>query len=93
MIPPENLFSSIPVSAGVYALVAVALGTAAVLFYRSVLRLHLLGKPGRTDKRLERIIGTIRPVLGQGKVLQSVSLNDRAGILTSSSSGDFYPSS
>ncbi len=80
MTPPENLFAIIPVWVGVYVLAALALTVAGLVLYQRVFRLVLLGRPGRTDRPITRLIGTLRPVLGQVKVLQSVSLNDRAGL-------------
>ena len=39
-----------------------------------------MGKPGRSDRPLVRILGAVKPAFGQSKVLQSVSLKDRAGL-------------
>ena len=80
MSPPQDLFGALPVWAGVYALSVLALGSAALIAYRRMFRLILLGRPGRTDRPWLRLIGSIRPVLGQARVLQSISLSDRAGL-------------
>jgi len=80
MTPPENLFAVIPVWVGVYVLAALALGVTGLVLYQRVLRLVLLGRPGRTDQPVKRILGALKPVLGQVKVVQNVSLSDRAGL-------------
>ncbi len=80
MTPPQDLFGAIPVWVGVYVLAALALGITTIVLYQRVVRLVLLGRPGRTDRSITRLAGALRPVLGQAKVLQNVSLNDRAGL-------------
>ncbi len=80
MSPPQDLFGAIPVWVGVYVLAGLSLGAAGLVTYRRMLRLIMLGRPGRTDRLAVRLLGAIRPVLGQAKVLQSVSVSDRAGL-------------
>ena len=80
MVPPESVLGVVPTWVGVYALSAVAFASSAFLFYRRVFRLVLMGKPGRSDRPLVRLVGAVKPVFGQSKVLQSVSLKDKAGL-------------
>jgi Fe-S oxidoreductase len=82
MVPPDSLLGVIPTWAGVYALSILGFSIAALVLYRRVVRLVLLGRPSdRFDHPLRRIVGAIPLTLGQTKVLQSVSLRrDRAGI-------------
>ena len=80
MAPPESVLGVLPTWVAVYALSAAAFATSAFLFYRRVFRLVLMGKPGRIDRPLVRLLGAVRPALGQSKVLQSVGLRDRAGL-------------
>ena len=82
MVPPENLFGAIPTWIGVYVLSLVVFAVSGLILYRRVFRLIALGKnPGRSDQPVRRVLGAIAPVLGQRKVLQSVSLiRDRAGL-------------
>ena len=80
MVPPESVLGVVPTWVGVYLLSAVVFAASAFLFYRRVFRLVLMGKPGRFDRPLVRILGAVKPAFGQSKVLQSVSLKDRAGL-------------
>ena len=81
MVPPENIFGELDIRIGVYLALAAALGVSSYVFYRRVIRLLLLGrKEDRFDQPLRRLAGLVTIVLAQRKVLQSVSLRDRAGI-------------
>ena len=81
MVPPDSVFGVIPTWLAVYLLAAAAFGSAGFILYRRVFRLILLGKnPQRFDRPVHRIIGALPYILGQRKVLQSVSLRDRAGL-------------
>ena len=81
MVPPGDVFGIIPTWLAVYALAIAAFGSAGYILYQRVFRLVLLGKdPGRFDQPVRRLIGALPYVFGQRKVLQSVSLRDRAGL-------------
>ncbi len=81
MVPPDDIFGTIPTWLGVYALAGLGFSAAAVVLYRRVVRLVLLGKDAnRFDRPVERLIGAIPLILGQSRVVQSVSLRDRAGL-------------
>ncbi len=81
MVPPDNVFGIIPTWAAVYLLAVGAFSAAGFILYRRVFRLILLGKnPERFDKPAKRLFGALPYIFGQRKVLQSVSLRDRAGI-------------
>ena len=80
MVPPESVLGVVPTWVGVYVLSAVVFTASAVLLYRRVFRLVLMGRPGRFDRPLLRLAGALKPAFGQSKVLQSVSLRDRAGL-------------
>ncbi len=81
MVPPDALFGTVPTWVGVYALAAIGFSIGSIVLYRRVLRLVMLGRPaGRLDRPLHRLLGAVPPTLGQSKVLQSVSLRDRAGL-------------
>ena len=82
MVPPESLFGAIPTWIGVYVIAALAFGFSGLILYRRVFSLVMLGKrPNRFDQPLRRVIGALPFILGQQKVLQSVSLlKDRAGL-------------
>lgn len=81
MIPPESLFG-MPTWVAVYAGSAAGFAIAAWAVYRRVFRLVLLGRPtDRLNRPLHRLLGAVPLVLGQRKVLQSVSIRrDRAGL-------------
>ena len=81
MVPPDDVFGLFPTWIAVYLLAIAAFGVAGFVLYRRVFRLILLGKdPERFDQPVRRLFGALPYVLGQRKVLQSVSLRDRAGI-------------
>ena len=82
MVPPDSLFGIIPTWLGVYGASAAGFALAAWALYRRVFRLILLGRPSdRLDRPLHRLLGAVPLVLGQRKVLQSLSLRrDRAGL-------------
>ena len=82
MAPPDDLFGAVPTWVGVYLLSLLVFALSGLIVYRRVIRLVLLGKPvHRFDRPLTRIIGAVPLILGQRKVLQSVSLRtDRAGL-------------
>ena len=82
MVPPEFLFSVIPTWVGVYVISVSAFAAAALILYRRVFRLVLLGKDAkRYDQPFRRLFGALPYILGQSKVLQRVSIRrDRAGL-------------
>ena len=82
MVPPDDLFGAIPTWVGVYVISAIAFTLSALIIYRRIFRLVLLGKTAhRLDHPVQRLFGAIPLILGQRKVLQSVSLRkDRAGL-------------
>ena len=82
MVPPEDLFGAIPIWIGVYVISALAFGLAGYIVYRRLFRLILLGKSAdRLDQPIQRLFGALPFILGQRKVLQSVSIRrDRAGL-------------
>ncbi|MCH7802047.1 MAG: 4Fe-4S dicluster domain-containing protein, partial [Chloroflexi bacterium] len=82
MVPPEDLFGAIPIWIGVYVISALAFGLAGYIVYRRLFRLILLGKSAdRLDQPVRRLFGALPFILGQRKVLQSVSIRrDRAGL-------------
>ena len=81
MVPPDNIFGLIPTWVGVYVLATLMFGLALCILYRRVYTLVMLGqRENRFDQPLRRLIGAIPLTLGQRKVMQSVSIHDRAGI-------------
>lgn len=81
MVPPQDLFGLIPTWVGVYVLTFFAFAIAGLVLYRRAIKLISLGKPSkRFDRPVVRFLGALAPVFGQIKVLQSVSLRDRAGL-------------
>ena len=81
MVPPGDVFGIIPVWLAVYALSIAAFATAGYILYLRVFRFVLLGKdPDRFDQPVRRFFGALPYIFGQRKVLQSVSLRDRAGL-------------
>ncbi|MFQ5860286.1 MAG: heterodisulfide reductase-related iron-sulfur binding cluster [Dehalococcoidia bacterium] len=83
MVPPGDIFGVIPLWIGVYLAAVVAFGLHGYTLYRRFLRLILRGRPAnRFDRPLLRLWGVILVVLGQRRVLQSVSLRrwDLAGM-------------
>ena len=81
MVPPDSVFGVIPTWIAVYVLAIGIFAAAGFVLYQRVFRLILLGKdPGRFDQPVRRLIGALPYIFGQRKVLQSVSLRDRAGL-------------
>ena len=81
MVPPGDLFGVIPIWLAVYAVTTTAFSTAGYVLYRRVFRLVMIGKdPHRFDQLLVRLMGAVPLIFGQRKVVQSVSLKDRAGL-------------
>ena len=81
MAPPDSVFGVIPTWVAVYLLAIGIFASAGLVLYHRVFRLILLGKnPERFDQPVRRLFGALPYILGQRKVLQSVSLRDRAGI-------------
>ena len=81
MVPPDDIFGVLPIWSGVFLALVVAFGISNYLFYMRVIRLLMLGKKeNRFDQPLQRLKGMLIVVLGQRKVLQRVSLRDRAGL-------------
>ncbi len=81
MVPPDNIFGELPIWAGVYLALVVAFGLSGYIFYIRVIRLLMLGRgENRFDHLWERLKNLVVVVLGQRRVLQSVSLRDRAGL-------------
>ncbi|MBI4298583.1 MAG: (Fe-S)-binding protein [Chloroflexi bacterium] len=78
MVPPGDIFGVIPIWIGIYLALLVALSLHGYLLYQRVFRLIFLGKTAaRFDQPIKRLIGATLIVLGQRKVLQSVSLTRR----------------
>ena len=81
MVPPDSVFGVIPTWIAVYVLAIGIFAAAGFVLYQRVFRLILLGKdPGRFDQPVRRLFGALPYIFGQRKVLQSVSLRDRAGL-------------
>ena len=81
MVPPEDILGAIGIRVAVYLTLVAALALSGYVFYRRVISLLLLGrKENRFDQPLRRLAGFVTIVLGQRRVLQRVSLRDRAGI-------------
>ena len=81
MVPPDSIFGIIPTWVGVYVASIAAFGVAGYFLYQRVFRLILLGKPAdRFDQPVRRLFGALPFIFGQRKVLQRVSLRDRAGL-------------
>ncbi len=81
MVPPDSVFGAAPHWVGVYAALILTLAVSGGLFYRRVVRLVLLGRPeNRFDQPWRRLANFLAVSLGQRKVLQRVSLRDKAGI-------------
>ncbi|MBI2936213.1 MAG: hypothetical protein HYY31_05350, partial [Chloroflexi bacterium] len=83
MVPPGDLFSVIPVWVGVYLVAVVAFGVHSWVLYRRVFGLTGLGKPSYPlEQPFKRLLGALVIVIGQRKVLQSVTVRygDLAGI-------------
>ena len=81
MVPPEDIFGAIDIRVGVFLALAASLALSGYVFHRRVIRLVLLGRSeNRFDQPMRRLAGFAAIVLGQRKVLQRVSLRDRAGL-------------
>jgi hypothetical protein len=82
MVPPGELFGSIPTWIAVYAVSAAVFALSGLVLYLRVFRLVLVGtNAGRLDRPFQRLAGAVPLIFGQRKVLQSVSLRrDRAGL-------------
>ena len=80
MVPPHDFFG-LPIGVGVYLVALLAFALSAYLFYNRVFKLITLGKPDmRWDRPWPRLLRMLKIVFAQRKVLQSVSLKDRAGL-------------
>lgn len=82
MVPPSGFLGIAPTWVVLYGLSLIVFGAAAVLAYRRVFRLVMLGRPAnRFDRPIRRIIGAVPLIFGQRKVLQRFSIRrDRAGL-------------
>ena len=81
MVPPDSVFGVIPTWTAVYLFAIGIFAAAGFVLYHRVFRLILLGRdPGRFDQPVRRLVGALPYIFGQRKVLQSVSLRDRAGL-------------
>ena len=81
MVPPENIFGELDIRIGVFLALGFALAVSNYVFYRRVISLIMLGKSeNRFDQPLRRLGRFLIVVLGQRKVLQRVSLKDKAGL-------------
>ncbi|MEE9198790.1 MAG: (Fe-S)-binding protein, partial [Dehalococcoidia bacterium] len=81
MVPPGEVFGFIPTWVAVFVFAGVCFGFTGFVLYTRVFRLILLGKrENRFDQPLRRMANALLVVLGQRKVLQRVSLTDKAGI-------------
>ena len=81
MVPPGEIFGVIPIWIGVFAFAVIGFGFAGYVVYSRVFRLIMLGKSeNRFDQPLKRSLNALVVVLAQRKVLQRVSLKDKAGL-------------
>ena len=81
MVPPGEIFGFIPLWIGVFAFAALGFGFAGYVVYTRVFRLVMLGKmENRFDHPIQRSMNALVVVLGQRKVLQRVSMKDKAGL-------------
>ena len=81
MVPPGDIFGSVPIWVGVYLALLLSQAVAGYLFYYRVIRLIRQGKGvARFDRPLKRLMGAAAIVLGQRRVLQRVPAKDFAGI-------------
>ena len=81
MVPPEEILGIIPNWLGVFLVSGIAFAIAGLALYQRVVRMVLLGRSkNRFDQPLRRIWGLVVIVLAQSRVLQRLSLRDRAGI-------------
>ena len=80
MVPPGDI-GALPLWAGVFVLLGLALAVFNYVFYARVIHLVLQGKgTARFDHPLQRLNGALLISLGQQKVLQRVKYGDYAGI-------------
>ena len=81
MVPPENIFGEIHIAAGVFLALAFSMALSGYAFHRRVVSMILLGKgANRFDHPLRRFNNFLTIVMAQRKVMQRVSLRDRAGL-------------
>ena len=81
MVPPGEIFGFIPTWVGVFVFAGVCFGLTGLILHMRFFRLVLMGKKvNRFDQILKRSLSALLVVLGQQKVLQRVSLTDRAGL-------------
>ena len=81
MVPPEEILGIIPNWLGVFLVSGIAFAIAGLALYQRVVRMVLLGRSkNRFDQPLRRIWGLVVIVLAQSRVLQRLSLRDKAGI-------------
>ena len=81
MVPPENIFGELDIRIGVFLALGFSLAVSNYVFYRRVISLIMLGKgENRFDQPLRRLGRFLTVVLAQKKVLQRVSLRDKAGL-------------
>ena len=83
MVPPGDIFDTIPIAIGVILATVIALGLHGYLLQRRVFALVLMGrKSARFDQPLKRLWNAFIIVMAQWRVLRSVSIRrfDMAGI-------------
>jgi Fe-S oxidoreductase len=83
MVPPGDLFGTIPIAIAVFFVAGIAFSIHGILLLRRVFGLVLMGRRSyRFDKPHVRLWNTLYIVVGQWRVLRSVSLRrmDMAGI-------------
>ena len=81
MVPPENIFGSLDIRIGVFLALGAALAVSNAIFYHRVISLIMLGKStNRFDQPVRRILRFLGIVMAQSKVLQRLSIRDKAGL-------------
>ena len=83
MVPPGDLFGTIPIAIAVFLVAGIAFSLHGILLMRRVFGLVLMGRRSyRFDKPHVRLWNAIYIVVGQARVLRSVSWRrmDMAGI-------------
>ena len=81
MVPPGDIFGELHVAIGVFVALAVSIAISGYVFHRRVISMILLGKgTSRFDQPLSRLANFLTIVMAQRRVLQRVSLRDRAGL-------------
>ena len=81
MVPPENIFGSLDIRIGVFLALGAALAVSNAIFYHRVISLIMLGQStNRFDQPVRRIIRFLSIVMAQSKVLQRLSIRDKAGL-------------